>query len=753
MTRRALPRHLLALSISSLIAPMALAQSASPAAHPHDHDDHLTELSAVTVTASPLSGDAESLARPVNVLAGEALDAAKGNTLGDTISKLPGVHSASFGAGVGRPIIRGQDGPRVQVLSNGLANLDAASLSADHASSVEPFLADQIEVLKGPATLLFGSGAMGGAVNLADGRIARAIPERALSGRAELRGGSVNDERSGMFRLDGVANGNWVLHVDGLVRDTKHVRIPGPAPLAEDDHGGQHDDHDGHDHEAHGTAFNGRLGNSALSTRAGGVGATWFGDNAYAGLALSSYRSDYGIPPGAHVHGEDGHGHGAHDHHAHTDHAEADHDAHDGHDHAAGHEPPVRVDMVSNRAELRSGITNPVSWLKGLHLRSAWTDYEHHELEDGRAVTRFANQGVEARIEAVQQAINGWDGAFGLQASNTRFRADGAEAFVPGTDTGNTGLFVLQEKRFGQLKLELGARYDHSTLRPRDGQPDRQFDALSASLGGIWTVSPNLDLRFGLDHTERAPAHEELYAAGEHIATGSIEIGNNQLAVERGQRVELGLHAHSDRVQLSAALYHTRFADYIYLADTGVVEHGTPVRAWTQNDASFSGAEAEATFHLSHGNSGDWDLRLFGDIVTAKLDGHGTRQIHLDVPHGDHAHHHHADLPNSGYLPRIAPARLGADLRWSLGNWRASAGATHHARQDKVADNEAITAGYTLVNAQLAWRADGDDGKAWEVFLDGRNLTDRLAREHTSQLRNHTVLPGRGLAFGIRAWF
>ena len=744
MTSSPLPRHLLALAISSLLAPIALAQS-SPSEH--DHGDHLTELNTVRVTASPLAGDAESLARPVNVLAGEALDAAKGATLGETIGRLPGVHSASFGTGVGRPIIRGQDGPRVQVLSNGLANLDAASLSADHASSVEPFLADQIEVLKGPATLLFGSGAMGGAVNLADGRIAREIPERAVSGRAELRGGSVNDERSGMFRLDGVANDNWVLHVDGLVRNTSDVRIPGPAQRAE----AGHDDHDGHADHDHDAPFNGRLGNSTLSTRAGGVGATWFGDNAYAGMSLSTYRSDYGIPPGAHVHGEEGHGHGHgddHDHHGHDDHA--DHDAH-GHDDE--HDPRVRVDMVSNRAELRAGITDPLRWLKGVHLRTAWTDYEHHELEDGQAVTRFANQGIETRLEAVQQTVGGWDGAFGLQTSNTRFRADGAEAFVPSTDTRSAGLFVLQEKRFGDLKLELGGRYDHSRLRPQDAQPARNFDAFSASLGGIWTVSPQLDLRFGLDHTERAPAHEELYAAGEHIATGSIEIGDNQLGTERGQRIELGLHAHTDRIELSAALYHTRFADYLYLADTGVAEHGTPVRLWTQHDATFSGAEAEATFHLAHGHSGDWDLRLFGDIVRAKLDGNGQREVHFDVPHGDHAHHHHADLANSGYLPRIAPARVGADLRWNLGNWRASVGATHNARQDKVAVNEEQTAGYTLVNAQLAWRKDGNDGKAWEVFVDGRNLTDRLAREHTSQLRNYTVLAGRGVAFGIRAWF
>jgi iron complex outermembrane receptor protein len=373
---RPLPR-LLSIAVCSALAPCAWAQSSG---HGHEHDDHLTELSSVTVTASPLSGDAESLARPVSVLAGEALDAAKGTTLGETIAGLPGVQSSSFGAGVGRPIIRGQDGPRVQVLSNGVANLDASSLSADHASGTEPFLADQIEVLKGPATLLFGSGAMGGAVNVVDGRIARELPVRPLSGRAEIRANSVNDERSGMFRLDGVS-GQWVLHVDGLVRNAGDLRIPGQAQRvpAEEAH-----DPD-HDHEEPLQERSGRLGNSALGTRAGGIGATWLGDDGYFGLALSTYRSDYGIPPGAHVHaeGEDSHDHDGHDH---------DEDQHHGHD------PQVRVEMVQNRAEFRAGLHQPASWLKGVHLRGAFTDYEHSELEDGQAVTRFANQGLEARL-------------------------------------------------------------------------------------------------------------------------------------------------------------------------------------------------------------------------------------------------------------------------------------------------------------------------------------------------------------------
>lgn len=144
--------HSLALALAALLPSVAFA-AGQDTAH---RDRHLTELSSVQVTASPLQGDAESLARPVEVLAGERLDEQKAGTLGDTVAKLPGVQSTFFGPGVGRPIIRGQEGPRVAVLSNGMGNMDASTVSADHATSIEPFLADQIEVLKGPATLLFG---------------------------------------------------------------------------------------------------------------------------------------------------------------------------------------------------------------------------------------------------------------------------------------------------------------------------------------------------------------------------------------------------------------------------------------------------------------------------------------------------------------------------------------------------------------------------------------------------------------------
>ena len=727
----ALPRHLnrrlLFVALSAALPGIALAA---------DNDDgagqshHLTELSTVKVTASPLQGPVESLARPVDVLAGERLDEQKSGTLGDTVGKLPGVQSTFFGPGVGRPIIRGQEGPRVQVLSNGVGNMDASTVSADHATSVEPFLADQIEVLKGPATLLFGSGAIGGAVNVVDGRIASEIPDRPLSGRAELRGNSVNQERSGMFRLDGVS-GNWVLHVDGLVRNGDDYRIPGYAVVD------GLEDHDGHDHDDADEPRRGRLDNSSIRTRAGGLGATWLGEGGYFGVSAGTYRTNYGIPNGAHVHADD-HGHDDHDH----DHG----------DEEEGDEHDVRIDMVQNRFDLKAGIYNPTAFLKNINLRAGYTDYEHTELEAGTPSTRFSNRGIETRLEAVQQQIGGWDGAFGLQVSNGDFGAKGEEAFVPDTNTRSAGLFVLQEKQFGPFKLELGARHEQVKLDPAGDHQRRTFDATNLSAAGIWKLNDAVDLRFGIDSSERAPTNEELYAAGAHIATRSLEIGDANLKTERGQRVELGIHTHSDRLDFTAAIYQTQFKDFIYLADTGVTE-SLPVRLWTQQDATFKGAEAEATVHLFEGNAGDWDLRVFGDYVKAELDGSGSRTVALAVPHGDHSHNYSVELANSGYLPRISPTRVGADLRWSRDGWRASLGAVRYGSQKDVAQNEEPSADYTLVDAHFGYRWDRNGSNSYEVFLDGSNLTNREARPHTSLLRDYSPLPGRGVAFGIRAWF
>lgn len=742
------PRHLprpARLAAALVLALAALPAAAEEAARDHDHG--VTDLDALTVRANPIARTAEDLTRPVAVLAGERLDEAKAGSIGETVSRLPGVQSSFFGAGVGRPVIRGLDGARVQVLSDGLAAGDVSTVSVDHAVSIEPFLANQIEVLKGPASLLYGNGAIGGAVNVVDGRIPEAATGRPLEGRAELRAGSVNDERTGMVRLDGTsASGRMVFHLDALHRETGDIDIPGHAESAalraehgHDDHG--HDDggHDDHGHDGHADAH-GTLPNSFVRTDSAALGVSWIGDRGFIGAGQSLFNTRYGVT--GHVHADDG-GHGHGDDHA-DDH---DHD-HGGHDHGA-----VHIVMDQRRSEVRGGL-DEVGPFQSLRARVARTDYTHTEYEGDAVGTVFDNESLEARLELAHRPLGGWEGAFGLQWTQRDFAAAGAEAFVPDSDSRDAGLFWIGERDFGAASLELGLRHDRNRIDVAGaGAPSRSFDTTSLSLASRWDLGPDVHVSLGLDRAQRSPTAEELYSSGLHVATQSHEFGDAGLDVETANRAEVGLHWHRGPLRLEASLYHLRYDDFIYLADTGIVDGGLDVRLWNQADARFTGGEVEAEWTFLDNGSGAWTLRAFGDVVRGRLDGQGAREIPVSVPHGDHAHHYVASIALDGNLPRIAPSRLGGELRWTSDHWRAGLGATRYARQDDVAEHESATPGYTLVHANLAWHMDTAGGSAVELFLNGNNLLDREARVHTSFLKDLAPLPGRGVSAGIRVLF
>ncbi|HUH89513.1 MAG TPA: TonB-dependent receptor, partial [Lysobacter sp.] len=289
----------------------------------------------------------------------------------------------------------------------------------------------------------------------------------------------------------------------------------------------------------------------------------------------------------------------------------------------------------------------------------------------------------------------------------------------------------------------------------------RRFEAKSASAAVKWELNQALHVSLGVDRAQRVPTAEELYSNGLHVATGTIEIGDDSLGVETANRLELGLRWHGERLQLGMAAYTIKYDDFIYqstlepLGEPGSVltDGGTTVHLWNQANARFHGMEADATIALADNASGGWDLRLFGDIVRGKLDGGGSRDVDLEVFHGHHIHRHAARIVLDGNLPRIAPARLGSELSWNQGPWRASVGAVRYMKQDDVAANETATPGYTLVDAHLAWHKDTAQGNAWEIFLDGSNLLDKEARPHTSFLKDLAPLPGRGVAFGVRMFF
>ena len=702
----------LAVSIALLLPGFALAQSEPP--H-HPDRERARQLDQLVVTATPLRTSSEDIVQPVEVLAGEALDDARGGTLGETVEDLLGVQTSFFGSGVGRPIIRGQDAARVQVLSEGISSMDASVNFFDHAVSIDPFLADQIEVLKGPATLLYGSGAIGGAVNVVEGRIPSELPER-TQGRAELRGGTAADERSGMFRVDGAA-GRLAWHLDAFSRETEDYEIPGFAELEhehEDDHDHTHDEEHGeHEHDEE-NAF-GVLPNSAVDTRGGAVGLSFIGDRGFLGVSVSRFESVYGLPGHAHEHEhehEDDHGH--------------DHSKDEEHEHEHGEEEEVFLDLAQTRYDLKGALQQPFSGFESLNFRAGFNNYRHFEVEEDEIGVRFDNDAWEARVDLVHAPWGGWRGAFGLQAGRRDFTAIGDEAFVPPSVTRDLGLFVIEEQDFGAWKLELGARADRIRTEA-EGHGERSFSTFSASVGALWRVSEAWHFSAAFDRAQRAPTSEELFAEGEHLATRTFEVGDPTLDRETANQLELGAHLHAGPLSGKLAVFENRFDDHIYAAETGEMEDGLPVRQWTQADARFRGIEAEASLTLADNGSGRWDMRLFGDRVDATLD-------------------------DGGRLPRIAPSRTGLGFDWSLDGWRAGVDAVRYGRQDKVAEFEEPTEGFTLFSANLVYHWDvGNVG--WEVFLRANNLTDREARLHVSPLKELAPLPGRNLLFGVRSFF
>lgn len=675
----AMQRTALAVALALSLAPFAQAAAqeaqtspTSDTRHAADKsgESHIKEISGVVVTASLLGDTADTLSKPTDVLAGERLDENRAASLGETVASVPGVQSSNFGPGVGRPVIRGMDGPRVAVLSGGLSSQDVSTVSQDHAPAVEPFLADQIEVLKGPSTLLYGSGAIGGAVNVVDGRIPMDAID-GISGRAETRFfAGDQDGNTSMARIDG-GNERFALHADAVYRNALDYDTP-----------------------------RGRQVNSFIDTRSGAIGGSLLGDWGYVGLSASRFEDAYGNP------GEPG-------------------------DLAAG-ERSVHLEMKQDHYELKGALRDLWGAGNGLRFAVGHTGYEHTEFEGDEPGTVFRKNANEGRIEATFGSAQGWQGAVGAQASSSTFVAIGEEAFVPETNTRAQGVFGVARRNIGDLQLDLGARIDKVKSSP-DGGDSRSFSPLSLSLAGGWKLDEHWKLTANLDHAERAPVEEELFSDGPHIATLAYEIGDADLRKEAANQFELGLQYQSERMDAKLSTYYNRFRNFIYLADTGdswywdEEDEELPIRQWTQGDATFRGIEGEATFHLAANDSGDWDLRVFGDAVRATL-------------------------KDGGNVPRIAPSRLGAQLRWEHMGWRASLGATRTNRQDKVADNETPTAGYTLVDAHAAKHFDTGN-VSWEVFADASNLTNQDARVHTSFLKDAVMLPGRSVAFGVRVFF
>jgi len=536
-------------------------------------DSTTIDVAPTAVTGNPLDVGSDELVVPVSVLNGRELSLRRESTLGETLNSLPSVTATQFGPNASRPVIRGLDAERVKMMQNGTGILDASSLSFDHAVGIDPLIVEQIDVVRGPAALLYGGSAVGGVVNAIDHRIP-SEPVEGLLGRAETRFGGANNQRNGVAVID-FGNGKFAIHVDAYKRKTNDLNITGYAVSSRKN-------------KADGTprSNKNKLVNSSAKSDGGALGAALTLDNGYIGASFSTLNNNYGIVA----------------------------------------EPGVRIDMKSDRWDIASEFSDLGNVIDRVKMRLTHTDYQHQELENDSVGTTFKNRGLAGTFEAGHAPVGNLRGVMGYQFSNTNFEALGDEAFVPNVNTQDKALYLYEELPISSShkkphKITFGGRFGHTSVDTKSSAAfgaaqNNSFNPNSFALGGIYSINNQWSLVSNLSHSERAPSYFELYANGEHIATSQFEMGNSNFEKEKSNGIDAQLRWNNGKHHFSVGAYYTRFQNFIGLFDTGNVDvsSGLPISAFQAVPATFKGLEAEGQFALSD----QLKLSIRGDYVHAK---------------------------------------------------------------------------------------------------------------------------------------
>lgn len=697
-----------ALSVSS---PWAFAEEVKEVeAKKEEKSQSEKPMEVLEVTSHPLS--AEGIAQPSEVLDGEELAQNVRDSIGDTLNQSAGIRSSDFGVAAGRPVIHGLGGARVKVMEDRIDTLDVSVTSADHATMIDPYIANRIEILKGPSTLIYGSGAIGGVVDVHTGRIPHEVPAE-FSGSAQLSVTDNSDRENGVVRLDGGSD-NFAWHFDGFYRNAKDYDIPG---FTESAFLKQQEEAEG-EGEEEGEEVRDSLPGSAFETSGGALGFSFIGDNGFVGFSLSQLDANYGLPGG--------HGH-------HEEHGEHEGEEHEEEEHGDEHgeEGTPILDLAQTRLDVEAGWNQPFAGFESLNFRFGLNDYEHQEIEpSGEVATNFKNDAWESRIELVHAPIAGWRGAFGLQFGDREFSAVGEEAFVSPVDSNSFGAFWVVEKRFDNLSLETGVRVNSDELNPSDTSlPSRDFTTISASVGTIIDLSPAWQLDFILGYSERAPVGEELYSNGPHLATNTFEIGNSNLNAEEAVNFATSLRYVYEDTRFEATLYRNDFDNYIYQFNTGTEEDELPVFQYAQSAAELTGLDVTLEMKAVEWNGGDLKVAAIYDTVDADL-----------------------DAADSSSIPRLPSDRYTLRFSAEMNQMVAQLGFTRVSAQNDVADLELPTEAYNDLNAYFGYDLDTAQFDS-TIFLRGRNLTDEEQRNHVSFIKDLAPRPGRSIEAGIRFRF
>lgn len=639
--------------------------------------------------------------------------------IGDVLTRIPGVSASSFTPGASRPILRGFGGERVRVLTDGVGVIDASAASADHAVSLDPLITQRVEVLRGPATLLYGNQAIGGAVNVITKRIPPAVPDEPIHVDALGIVDSAYDRLEGGLSIDIPLGSSIAFHLDGSYRDTGDLEVPGfvasdalradlLADAAEEEQEGAF----GEAEELREAANRrGVVPNSFSETWSVGTGIAFFSGASNFGVSFDYYDTNYGIPgfPGF------GHGHGG----------EGGEEGAEEEEEAEGEEEIITIGLERYRVDVRGVLDLGNGFFDEGQARFGYSDYIHTEFEGEEVGTIFDVEGVEGRVELVQSARGGWRGLIGGQFSHTDFVAVGEEAFIPANTTDNYALFALQEVDFEPFELELAARYERTDVDASDSIGlSRDFDTVSGAVGLGYEATPGIRAGVNLSRAERAPSATELFADGPHAATRQFEIGDPELAPESSWGIEGYVRGDIGPVRFSASIYRNWFDGFIYLQDSGGEEDGLPVFSFLQQDADQFGLEGEIKFPLvvTDGYTLIADLR--GDYVRATLD-------------------------DGSPLPRIPPVSLLGALEARTGHIDARAEVEYFSEQDRVAAFETPTEDFTFVNMSVAWHPF-EGAENLTVIAQANNLFDETGRRHASFTKEYVPLPGRNFRLSVR---
>jgi iron complex outermembrane receptor protein len=675
------------------------------------------------VTGNPLGVGSDQMVVPISILNGRELSLKRENTLAETLNSIPGVSNSSFGPSVGRPMIRGMDSDRIKILQNGVNNLDASNLSSDHGVSIDPLIIEQIDVIRGPATLLYGGGAVGGVVNAIDHRIPKEKLQ-GITGRGEVRYGGANLEQSNAAVVD-VGTGNFVMHFDAYNRDSKNLRIPGNAisnrlesmqvwDPAEGTKGALEPDVYPGGYATYPTNHGRKkLLNSQSETRGGAVGASMIFDRGYAGVSYAKHQTKYGSVK----------------------------------------EPGILLDMDTDRIDFASEIRDLGSFFERAKFKAAYTDYRHHEMDAVTIHTTFKNRAIDGTFELMHVPLLGLKGVIGTQFDNGKFDAIGHEAFTPNSKTNSQSVYVYEELPLNQHKMTFGLRHGKHEVEskgggeihddaPKFGDPSRKkFNTNNAAIGGLYKLNEQWSLTGNLSHNERAPSYFELFANGVHTATGTYQEGQSDLKKEKSNGLDGQIRWKSAQDSLTVGAYFNKFSNFIGLLSTNSeghvhneAEEGTEI---TYLKSTFSGIKAEFKGVELEGKTMLTDYVQFnvrGDYVDAK------------------------DKTNGGYVPRISPLKLGAGLKYEFDRFGARLDVLHAFKQDRVASNynyegtkELMTDAYTNVSMMATYKLPTQLNL--EAFTRANNLLDQEIREHTSFLKDIAPMGGRSIMLGLRGEF